>query len=623
MFNPFSLFFRRFRRFQRRVELPPEESARFAPLLPSSSINTTPHVIFLVLRRMRMPLLVLISAYAISMGGLVLMPGIDDQGNPWRIDFFHAFYFVSFMGSTIGFGEIPYAFSPAQRLWTIVSIYLTVIGWLYAIGNILTLLQDPAFKRAVTEQRFARGVRRLKVPFYLVCGYGETGSLLVKALTRRLVQSVVIDSDAERINALALEDLNFDIPNLCADVREVRHLMEGGLQHPKCIGVVALTNEDQINVKIAITCKLLNPTLKVICRAEMADTAANLASFGTDHIIDPFNTFADHLTMTLRSPSVHLLYEWLTSIANAPLPKPINPPRGTWIICHYGRFGKAVHRYMTFEGMPTTIVEPNPEQAPENAVVGVGTQAVTLRAAGIDKAVGIVAGTNMDANNLSIILTARQLNPALYLVARQNRRGNDALFKAANVDLVMQRSRIIVWRILPLLTVPLLSQFLQLARHRSERWAEELLEKIRVLCDGVTPQTWSISIDPKQAPAVHAAIEQGREIRLWHLLREPQERSQSLPCLPLLVLRQDQEILLPDDDLPLLVGDCVLLCAPHDCAERMTWTAFNTNALDYVMTGEERPDGYLWRWLSRWKQAPACPIPDPPSEREGVGRVKS
>ena len=151
---------------------------------------------------MRAPLLVLILAYTISIGGLVLVPGVDDQGNPWRFDFFHAVYFVSFMGSTIGFGEIPYAFSAAQRLWTLVAMYLTVIAWLYAIGNILALIQDPAFRRAFTEEHFAYNVRRLKTPFYLICGYGETGSLLVRTLNRRCIRSVVIDSNPENINAL-------------------------------------------------------------------------------------------------------------------------------------------------------------------------------------------------------------------------------------------------------------------------------------------------------------------------------------------------------------------------------------------------------------------------------------
>ena len=65
------------------------------------------NLVYLLLRRMRLPLIVVVLAYAISIIGLVLIPGVDDQGKPWDMTFFHAFYFVSFMGSTIGFGEIP------------------------------------------------------------------------------------------------------------------------------------------------------------------------------------------------------------------------------------------------------------------------------------------------------------------------------------------------------------------------------------------------------------------------------------------------------------------------------------------------------------------------------------
>ena len=89
------------------------------------------NIIYLVLRRLRMPLITLIVIYAISVLGFVLIPGQDDEGNPWRMGFFHAVYFVSFMGSTIGFGEIPYPFTDAQRMWALIMIYATVISWLY------------------------------------------------------------------------------------------------------------------------------------------------------------------------------------------------------------------------------------------------------------------------------------------------------------------------------------------------------------------------------------------------------------------------------------------------------------------------------------------------------------
>ena len=102
------------------------------------------NIVFLIFRRMRPPLITLSLVYAISILGLTLIPGQDNDGNVWHMDFFHAFYFVSFMSTTIGFGEIPYAFTDAQRMWVIFTIYATVISWIYAIGTLLSLIQGPA-----------------------------------------------------------------------------------------------------------------------------------------------------------------------------------------------------------------------------------------------------------------------------------------------------------------------------------------------------------------------------------------------------------------------------------------------------------------------------------------------
>jgi len=47
-------------------------------------------------------------------------------------ELFDAFYVMSYTATTIGFGEIPYPFSYAQRLWMTFSIYMTVIAGLHA-----------------------------------------------------------------------------------------------------------------------------------------------------------------------------------------------------------------------------------------------------------------------------------------------------------------------------------------------------------------------------------------------------------------------------------------------------------------------------------------------------------
>lgn len=167
---------------------------------------------------MRAPLLALIGSYALAITGLVLLPGQDADGNPAAMGFFHAFYVVAYTGTTIGFGELPHAFTDVQRLWMSLCIFLTVGVWIYAVGTLIALLQDSAFQRALAEGRFRRRIQRLRDPFYLVCGYGQTGGALVWALTDRHQHAVVIDWDPERISLLALEGHREYVPALCGDM---------------------------------------------------------------------------------------------------------------------------------------------------------------------------------------------------------------------------------------------------------------------------------------------------------------------------------------------------------------------------------------------------------------------
>lgn len=558
------------------------------------------NIVFILLRRMRLPLTVLVCAFAISTFGLTLVPGTDLEGKPWHMDFFHAFYFVSFLGTTIGLGEIPYPFSPAQRMWITFSIYLTVIAWIYALGTLLSILQDPAFRRVIKWSVFSRTVARLSEPFYIVCGYGDTGSLLVGELTYRRIQTVVIDINQERIDALALEDLGLYVPGLAANGADTDTLFAAGLSHQKCLGIMALTSNDAVNLKIASTSKLLASRLKVICRAEHHEIEANMRSFDIDHIVNPFDSFAERLGMAIHSPNLYLVYEWLTSSTGTPLTPAIYPPRAKWVVCGYGRFGKAVERYLTFEGMRMVIVEADPHKthAPKNAVIGQGAREVTLREARIEEAGGIIAGTDNDTTNLSIIVTAKELKPNLFTIARQNQRGNDAIFAAVRPNLVMQPSSIIARRIFAIVTTPLLSEFLHAARHEDEAWVADLTRRISAIALDESPDTWTITISRDNTPAVENAIVEGVQIPLAAICADPHDRTRELACMPLLLRRGKKDLLLPDLGVEVHSGDRILFCGQDGAASEMRWVLNNINVLDYILTGNERPTGWVWRWLA-------------------------
>ena len=559
------------------------------------------NTLFLILRRMRAPLIVLILSYAASLLGMTLIPGVDAQGRPAPpLDFFHAFYVVSYTATTIGYGELPGPFSDLQRAWITVVIYLTVIVWLYSIGTILSLLQDPALVRAARRNRFVARVKRLRQPFYLIAGCGETGSLLMHALDSRNQQAVVLDSDPERVSALELGQYHLDIPALCADASLPDNLLAAGLSHPYCAGVIALTNDNRANLSVAVTVKLMCPEIPVLCRTDSLETAADMTAFGTDAVILAFETFGEHIAVAVNSPGHHLLYEWLAGVPGEPLTEPLEPPRGKWVICGYGRFGKAITHHLKRAGIQPVVVEASPlKTGGVEPAIGIKSEAHALLEAGIERAVGFVAGTDDDVSNVSLAMTARQLNPGLFTVLRQNRYANEPLFRQFHANVTMQPFRIVAHELLSLLTTPLLSRFFTMVRTRDDAWFDVLISRIAGVVKKTVPDVWDVALSRDQTEAVWEAMRDGTPVPLEALTRNLADRDRDLACIPLLLKRGEAETILPDPETLLRDGDSILFCGERPARNQQALCLSNFNVLSYLLTGKDIPSGTVWRWLAR------------------------
>lgn len=557
-----------------------------------------PASLYLLFRRLRSPLISLVIIYAVSITGFVLIPGQDDQGNPWQMSFFHAFYFVSYMASTIGFGEIPYAFTDAQRAWAMVTIYATVIGWLYSIGSVLSVLQDKALKRLRREASLRRKVEHLHAPFYLICGYGDTGKILVKAMADEGVQTVVVDADESNILELELNEFVQAPYALIGDVSKAHVLENAGISNALCKGVVALTNDDHINLQIALTAHLLNPKARMIARVEERQAAENITSFGMNEVINPFDVFAERLALALQSPSQYILHEWMTGIPHEDLQEPLYPEKGRWIICGYGRFGQALYSRLCNSGVEARIIEENINaiDTPIDTVAGSATVAETLIKAGTKGAAGIVAATDDDADNLSIILTARELNKDIFTVGRENWQDNHRLFKRAEVDITMQRGSVLAHKIFAILRTPLISEFLELAKKQSDEWANITISRLLGVTDDEVPHLWEISLTPKGAPASYKVLRKIKKVQIKDLRKEPFQRTEYMMAIPLLIKRNNELMLMPDRNDYVQAGDRILMCATYNVRKRMDWTLFDTHTAEYVLMNQDY-DLSLIGWL--------------------------
>ena len=119
-----------------------------------------------------------------------------------------------------------------------------------------------------------------------------------------------------------------------------------------------------------------------------------------------------------------------------------------YLICGFGRVGRQVVRDFRRAGVDFVVVDNNPEihEAVEEMDVlyihGRSSEDEILLEAGIERAAGLVACVDSDAENIFVTLTARQLRPDLHIVARAAEDESEPKLVAAGADQVVSPYRI-------------------------------------------------------------------------------------------------------------------------------------------------------------------------------------
>ncbi len=156
--------------------------------------------------------------------------------------------------------------------------------------------------------------------------------------------------------------------------------------------------------------------------------------------------------------------------------------RNHYIVCGCGRVGEQVALELQRLGLPFVVVEPNPEalercrQQNMLYVEAEPTEDATLQAVGIERARGLVAVLDSDADNLFVVLTARGLNPNLTIVAQAVSDSAAQKLYRAGADRVVSPYAMAGHRMAGLLVRPYVVAFLD-ATLRSpdlELWLEEI-----------------------------------------------------------------------------------------------------------------------------------------------------
>lgn len=543
--------------------------------------------VWLLLRKLRAPLIVLNLAHAIPVLFLTLVPGADNDGNPYYLSFFDAMYMVAYTATTIGFGEIPYAFTYPQRIVLIITIYAAVPAWLYALGSIIALFQDKAFVYAIRMNTFRRKVRNLKQDFIIICGYTDAGRLLIDKLNEdNLYRIIVIDKNAEKIEALKSELYMPSIPAVVADASSTDVLKSAGVLSPHCKYLITLFDDDQINLKISVRARILNKKLKIIARSGLKQEGENLTNIGVNHVIDIFSIIARRIDFALKSPYLFNLYSWMQG-GNLHVSKTDILPTGKYIVCSGGRFGKTLKKTLDKNHIDYIFLDVN-KKIHEKVV---SDQEFFLEA-GIMEASCIIAGTNDDAINLSIIATARALKSDIFVIVRENELEERSLFSHLRADKIFMIDQIAALDAYNYIDRPMTFDFINTISFFEK---EKLIDTLEHITNRVNkrPALMEFAINPNTMYAlcdflIHTPISMGQ------IINNPYHDGIDLEIAILGIKRENGEfILMPDDKTFLQLNDHLLIATIQPSLKRFMTIVNHHHELYYVLNAVEEKSIYI------------------------------
>jgi len=151
-----------------------------------------------------------------------------------------------------------------------------------------------------------------------------------------------------------------------------------------------------------------------------------------------------------------------------------------YIVCGYGRMGRQIVRDLQARDEQFVLIDAD-EELEEHLlaehipfIVGDATRDEVLQAAHIDRAQGVVAALSSDADNVMTVLTAREMNPSVFIVARVIRTESESKLRRAGANRVINPYQIGGHRMALTLLRPAVHDFLDSLFHFGDGQSMEI-----------------------------------------------------------------------------------------------------------------------------------------------------
>jgi voltage-gated potassium channel len=195
------------------------------------------------------------------------------------VSWLDALYMVVISLTGVGYAEVvDTSHSPALRLFNIVVLIVGISMMLYVVSLVTAFFVEGNFGSLFRRRRMERRIAGF-TGHLVVCGAGETGSLVIGELEKTGASAVVVDLRADRLVALAEHPR---LATLEGDATDLETLERAGLARASCV-VSALPHEKD-NLVVTVLVRQRDPKIRIVARhvdPAMADRVKNAGANAT------------------------------------------------------------------------------------------------------------------------------------------------------------------------------------------------------------------------------------------------------------------------------------------------------------------------------------------------------
>lgn len=206
-----------------------------------------------------------------------------DRNNPdgSDIDFLQCFYMTVISTFTVGYSEVVPIVTPLDRIYTMLVIVLGLGTMGYGVSQMTAFLIAGDLQGIIARQKMDKQIAALR-DHIIICGTGDVGLYVIEEMLAIHRQFVVVDTDEAQMKKLAEKH---PFPYVVDDATDEAVLVHAGVK--VATGVICALPNDRDNLVLAMTCRMLNPKLRIVAKSHDVKLAQRMKNAGADAVVSP------------------------------------------------------------------------------------------------------------------------------------------------------------------------------------------------------------------------------------------------------------------------------------------------------------------------------------------------